>query len=365
METTHRIDRVRSAMRAAGIPNLALVPGANLLYLLGLTMHSSERLALAFIPQTGAIRMVLPALEQPRAEAEAQAAIEFYPWHDAEGYADALAECIRALELQERLGVEYTAMRVLELRAIEAVVALETVDATDMIAGLRMVKDAAELQAMRAATRAVEAGLRAAIDAIKPGVTEREIAEVWERAMREAGSEGPSFTTIVASGPNSANPHYTTADRRLQPGDLIVLDGGARIGGYVSDITRTVALGEPSAEARQIYETVLAANRAGVAASKPGASGAEIDGAARRVIEAAGYGPYFIHRTGHGLGMEIHEPPYIHATSTAPLQAGTTFTIEPGVYLAGVGGVRIEDDVVLTEQGAECLTSFERELIVR
>jgi Xaa-Pro dipeptidase len=364
METTFRIDQVQAAMRAANMTALALVPGANLLYLLGLTMHASERLVIAFIPQSGAIRMVLPALEQPRAAAEAQAAIHFYPWHDAEGYTQALHQCINDLELQSRLGVEYTAMRVLELRAIEAVVPVETMDATDLIADLRMVKDAAELQAMRAAVHAVEAGLQAAIAAIRPGVTEREVAEVWERAMREAGSEGPSFTTIVASGPNSANPHYTTGDRPLKYGDLVVLDGGARIGGYASDITRTVVVGEPSAEARRIYDVVLAANRAGVTAARAGASGADIDGAARRVIEEAGYGPYFIHRTGHGLGIEIHEPPYIHASNATPLRAGTTFTVEPGVYIAGVGGVRIEDDVVVTEQGAECLTTFDRELIV-
>lgn len=365
MEATSRIDRVCQALRTADVSALAVVPGANLLYLLGLTMHSSERLAIAFITQSGDVRMVLPALEQPRAAAEAQTAIQFYPWHDAEGYAQALGQCLEDLHLQGQLGVEYTTMRVMELRAIEQLGEVETIDATELIAGLRMTKDAAELDAMRAAVRAVEAGLRAAIDAIQPGVTEREIAEVWERTMREAGSQGPSFTTIVASGPNSANPHYTTGDRQLQPGDLIVLDGGARIGGYVSDITRTVALGEPTDEARKIYETVLAANRAGVAASKPGANGAAIDGAARQVIEDAGYGHYFIHRTGHGLGMEIHEPPYIHATSTAPLEAGTTFTVEPGVYVAGLGGVRIEDDVVLTENGAECLTSFDRELIIR
>ncbi|MBV9789839.1 MAG: aminopeptidase P family protein [Chloroflexi bacterium] len=365
MEATSRIDRVCQALRAADVSALAVVPGANLLYLLGLTMHSSERLAIAFIAQSGDVRMVLPALEQPRAAAEAQTEIQFYPWHDAEGYAQALGQCLDDLQLPGQLGVEYTTMRVMELRAIEQFGEVETVDATELIAGLRMTKDAAELDAMRAAVRAVEAGLRAAIDAIKPGATEREIAEVWERTMREAGSQGPSFTTIVASGPNSANPHYTTGDRRLQPGDLIVLDGGAQIGGYVSDITRTVALGEPSDEARKIYETVLAANRAGVAASKPGANGAQIDGAARQVIEDAGYGQYFIHRTGHGLGMEIHEPPYLHATSTAPLAAGTTFTVEPGVYVAGIGGVRIEDDVVLTENGAECLTNFDRELIIR
>lgn len=365
MASTSRIDRVREALRTADMSALAIIPGANLLYLLGLTMHSSERLAIAFIPQSGDVRMVLPALEQPRAAAEAQTTIQFYPWHDAEGYAQALSQCLDDLQLHGTLGVEYTTMRVMELRAIERIGEVETEDATELIAGLRMTKDQAELQTMRVAVRAVEAGLRAAIDAIKPGVTEREIAEIWERSMREAGSQGTSFTTIVASGPNSANPHYTTGDRRLQHGDLIVLDGGAQIGGYVSDITRTVALGQLSDEARKIYATVLAANRAGVVASKPGASGAQIDGAARQVIEDAGYGQYFIHRTGHGLGMEIHEPPYIHATSTAPLKAGTTFTVEPGIYIAGVGGVRIEDDVVLTDDGAECLTSFERELIIR
>lgn len=365
MEATSHIDQLRAAMHAAGIPMLAVVPGANLSYLLGLTIHGSERLAVAFIPYSGPIRMVLPALEQPRAASEAQAEIQFYPWHDAEGYEQPLQQCVADLDLSGRLAVEYGTMRVLELRAIEAVATITTEDATNLLAELRMVKDAAELQAMRAAVSAVETGLRAAIEAIQPGVSEREIAEVWEQAMRAAGSEGPSFTTIVASGPNSANPHHTTGDRRMRAGDLIILDGGARVGGYISDITRTVALGQLSDEAQQIYAAVQAANAAGREACRPGTSGAQIDQAARDVIEAAGFGQYFMHRTGHGIGLETHEPPYIHATSTAPLRPGTTFTVEPGVYVAGVGGVRIEDDVVLTEQGMESLTTFDRGLIVR
>lgn len=365
IETTTRIDRLRARMAATGIKTLAIVPGANMQYLLGLSIHASERLAVVFVPHQGAVRMVLPALEQPRAAGEMQAQITFYTWQDAEGYAAALQQCVEDLDLGGRLGIEYSAMRVLELRAIEAAATVVTEDATDLLAELRMVKDAAELRAMRAAVQAVETGLHAAIEAIKPGVSEREIAEVWERAMREAGSEGVSFTTIVASGPNSANPHHTTGDRRLREGDLIILDGGARIGGYISDLTRTVALGEPSAESRAIYEAVRAANEAGRAALQPGASGADIDRAARQVIETAGYGPYFMHRTGHGIGIETHEPPYIHAGSTAPLPLGSTFTIEPGVYVAGIGGVRIEDDVVLTDQGGESLTAFRRELIVR
>jgi Xaa-Pro dipeptidase len=359
-----RIDLLRAAMREADLPALAIVPSANMLYVMGLSMHLSERLTVALVGQSGSVGMVLPALEQPRAEAETRVPTKFYPWHDAEGYEQALRQCIEDMKIEGRLGVEYGAMRVLELRAIEAVALVKVLDATSLIAKLRMVKDDAELAAMRKAVHAAEQGLRAAIEFIKPGVTERDVAEVWEGAMREAGSDGTSFTTIVASGPNSANPHHTTGSRQLQEGDLIILDGGARVDGYLSDITRTVMLGEPDPEARRIYEIVLAANRAGVAVAQPGASGAEIDAAARQVIEEAGYGEYFVHRTGHGLGIEVHETPYIHAGSTEPLSIGTTFTVEPGIYIAGLGGVRIEDDVVLTSSGGECLTSFERELIV-
>lgn len=360
-----RIDRLRTAMRNANIDTLALVPGANVFYLLGLTIHQSERLAIAFVGQVDQVGIVLPALEQPRAEAEARVPMRFYPWYDAEGYREALQRCMTDMKIGGVLAVEYTAMRVLELRAIEAVASVDVQDATDLIAQLRMSKAPDELEAIRAAVQAVETGLQAAIDFMRPGVSEREVAEVWEQAMQAAGSEGPSFTTIVASGPNSANPHHTTADRQLQPGDLVILDGGARVRGYISDITRTVAIGKPSDQARRIYGTVLAANQAGVAAVQPGTSGAAIDQAAREVIDAAGYGEYFIHRTGHGIGIETHEPPYLHSNSTEALPLNATFTVEPGVYIHGVGGVRIEDDVVLTEHGAECLTTFKRELIVR
>ena len=359
MATRH--EKLLDAMHTAGLDGLALVPGANLLYMLGLTIHTSERLAVAFFGSNGDVRVVLPALERPRAEAEARLPVSFYPWSDAEGYEEPLARSIAEAALGGRLGIEYTAMRVLELRAIEAAASVETVDATPLLARLRMVKDADELRAMRAAVRVVEEGLEAALAAIRPGVTEAEVAAVWERAMQAAGSQ-PSFATIVAGGPNSANPHHTTGDRRIERGDLVILDGGARVDGYCSDITRTVAVGELGAEGRAIYDLVLRANRAGVAALRPGCSGAEIDAAAREVIERGGYGAQFVHRTGHGLGIEIHEPPYLHAAERDPLPEGATFTVEPGVYVPGRGGVRIEDDVVLTAAGGECLTTFPREL---
>jgi len=237
------------------------------------------------------------------------------------------------------------------------------VDATPMIAELRMVKDDQELAAMRRAVAVVEAALGAAVAQIRAGMTERELATIWEREMRARGGE-PSFGTIIASGPNAANPHHSNSDRAFQPGDFIIMDGGVWNDGYASDITRTIALGQPNDQARVIYEIVQAANAAGRLYSRPEATGEEIDHAARKVIVDGGYGQYFIHRTGHGLGLEIHEPPYIVAGSRQPLAPGTTFSIEPGVYVEGVCGVRIEDDVVITTEGSESLTSFERNLIV-
>jgi Xaa-Pro dipeptidase len=360
-----RLSRLQAAMRGAGADTVAVVPGANLRYLAGLDMHMNERLSVAFFPAEGQPAMVLPALEAPRAKAQARFPIRFYAWDDAAGPAEALRRCVADLGLaSQRVGVEYTTMRVLELRAIEAAAAgVRTVDATPMIAQLRMVKDADELVAMRRAARIVDDALRAATAQIRIGMTERELAAIWEREMRARDAE-PAFGTIVASGPNAANPHHSNGERAFQAGDLIILDGGVWHEGYASDITRTIAVGEPSAEARKIYELVLAANQAGRLYARPEATGEEIDQAARKVIADGGYGAQFIHRTGHGLGLEIHEPPYIVAGSQEPLAPGTTFTIEPGIYVEGLCGVRIEDDVVITSEGAESLTSFERELII-
>ena len=363
---TDRIARLQEAMRAAGLDALAIACGANMFYLTGLDFHTKLRLTLALIPASGQPALVLPQMEAGRATELARAPLRLYPWGDAEGPGEALRQAAADLGLAgRRVGVEHTVMRVFELRALEAAapgVAVE--DATPLLAGLRMAKDAEELAAMRQAVRVIEEALRAALQQAAPGMTERELADLWERGIRAAGCL-PSFETTVAAGPNGANPHHSSGDRRLQPGDLVVLDGGAVYNGYASDITRTVAVGQISDEDRRIYELVLAANAAGrAAAARPAATGESIDAAARRVIEEGGYGPQFIHRTGHGLGIDVHEPPFIVAGSRDPLPVGATFTVEPGIYIAGRLGVRIEDDMVITPDGAESLTTFPRELIV-
>jgi Xaa-Pro aminopeptidase len=203
--------------------------------------------------------------------------------------------------------------------------------------------------------------------ATRAGQREREIAAVLESAMRDAGYERLAFDTIVASGPHAALPHYRAGDRMLQPGDLVVLDFGGVLDGYCCDLTRTVSIGPPSSEARRLYTAVYDAHQAAIAAIRPGVESTAVDAAARTVLEARGLGEAFGHGTGHGLGLNVHEEPRITRPRSdipsVPLVPGMVFTVEPGAYLAGFGGVRIEDDVLVTETGCEVLTSVPRELM--
>ena len=367
---TTRLERLLAALRARSLSGVALMPDANLAYVSGLAFHHGKRLTLLLIPADGAKPcFVIPALEQTQAEANSQLELRYFPWADADGPAKALAAAVEAAFGPNAhglgLAVEHTSMRVMELRALEAAVpGLRTHDATPLFAELRMAKDEQELAAMEQAVRIIELALARAIKQIRPGRTERELSRILSDEVIAAGGDGESFANLVASGPNAANPHHHNSDRPFQAGDLIVIDCGARYGGYISDITRTVAVGEPSEEARRIYDLVLSANEAGRRASRPEATGAEIDAATRSVIAAGGYGDYFIHRTGHGIGLETHELPNIVAGNDEPLEPGTTFTVEPGIYVPGLTGVRIEDNMVMTSAGARSLTSFERELIV-
>jgi len=208
-----------------------------------------------------------------------------------------------------------------------------------------------------------EAGLSAAIPLMKIGMTELELSAEIGLQTGRAGSEIPG-NPMVAAGPNGANPHASVSNRPLQPGDLLVIDFGAVYHGYHADLTRTFAVGEPPAEWARIHQVTLEANSAGRAAAKPGIPAGEVDRAARAVIEAAGYGPYFTHRTGHGLGTEPHEEPYIFAENPLLLEPGMVFTVEPGIYLPNQAGARVEDDVVITADGAESLSTMNRELVI-
>jgi Xaa-Pro aminopeptidase len=237
---------------------------------------------------------------------------------------------------------------------------------------LRMVKDEAEIELLARACAITSAAFEAQLGLIRPGVTERDFAVALERAMVDLGAEGLAFDSIVASGPNGAIPHHSPSSRAFQPGDLITVDCGARYAGYHADMTRTVALSEPAAWQREIYELVAAAQAAGVAAAVPGADVADVDGTSRQMITDAGYGEYFQHGLGHGVGLEVHEAPIMGYGRTGRLIDRVPVTVEPGVYLPGKGGVRIEDTLVVRASAAsggatglaQLLTTTTRELLV-
>ncbi|MCY3648717.1 MAG: Xaa-Pro peptidase family protein [Acidimicrobiaceae bacterium] len=262
-----------------------------------------------------------------------------------------------------RLGLEDSVAWAEQIRWSEAVDA-STVPLTEAVEGLRAVKDPAELTRMQAAARIADGALAAAEPMLRPGVTEAEIQQTLDDAIRASGASGPAYDTIVASGPNSALPHARPTDRKLQAGDLVVVDVGAEVDGYRSDMTRSFVLGDPDEQVESMLEVVGRSQSAGVEAVRPGVEASEIDGACRSVIDEAGMGEAFVHGSGHGVGLDIHELPRVVSGSTAVLEPGNVLTVEPGVYFPGVGGARVEDLLVVTDHGCRQLTLYPKAPVV-
>lgn len=363
-----RLNHLRQALQRESLDALLLIPGPTLLYAAGLSFHLMER-PVVFIATPGSAPpvLILPEFERSKGETCPLKPVLFPYGEDPGERRPAFEAAARHAGLaKKRLGVESLRMRFLELRLLEAAApGAQFVAADEVVTSLRVAKDASELQAMRRAVLAAEQAFRSTVPLLKLGMTEREVASELTLQLLRAGSDSElPFPPIVATGPNSALPHGVPTDRRLQRGDFVILDWGASVGGYISDLTRTLAIEPVDHELSRVHAIVLQANEAGRAALRPGAACAEVDRAARQVIEAAGYGPQFTHRTGHGIGMEAHEPPYIRGDNAELLAPGMTFTVEPGVYLPGHGGVRIEDNVVITSNGAETLSTLNRSLEV-
>lgn len=225
-----------------------------------------------------------------------------------------------------------------------------------IVAGLRAVKDDAEIRTLRRAVQITDLAFYEATEQVTAGTTERELASRLDAAMRRHGASDPGFPTIVASGPNAARPHHSPTDRAILPGEPVIIDMGARFDGYTADLTRTIWVGDPDPRLAEIYAIILEANRVAQEAARPGVSGRDVDSSARELIQQAGFGDAFIHGLGHGVGLDIHEAPSAGQQSDDILVAGNTLTIEPGIYLPGWGGVRIEDMGVVTEDGFDCFT---------
>lgn len=267
-----------------------------------------------------------------------------------------------------RVGVEASHLSVAAFDKLSEVAGSDVtlVQVEGLIEKLRRVKDAGELAALEEIAELAATAWNTLIDdrVLAAGRTEIEVAAHLEYLMRRAGAERPSFDTIVASGPNSAKPHHSASERVIENGDLVTVDFGAHAGGYNSDMTRTVVVGDPDEFSREIYDVVLRAQRAGVEAAVVGTPLRELDGLCRSIIGEAGFGEYFVHSTGHGIGLDVHEYPFAARSGEGELVEGMTLTVEPGIYVPGRGGVRIEDTVIIEDSGPKIITNVGKDLLV-
>lgn len=355
-----RLRRAQAEMARQAIDLLLVGASSDLRYLTGHDGHTSERLSLLLLPQQGDPAYVVPLLEAPTL-ANRQELLELHAWEETQHPADLVARLAGEMA-GKTIAVADELWSVFLLRLQGAMPGARWVEAGPVLRPLRMIKDGREIELLREAGRRTDDAWLAFISQPLAGQTERQALARLLELTHERGL-GPGFG-LCASGPHSASPHHQTGERVIAPGDAVVFDWGGTLDGYRSDVTRTVVVGEPSAEFRRVYDVVLTANQAALDAIRPGVPCEAVDLAARRVIEEAGYGPAFLHRVGHGLGLDVHEEPYLVTGNDLPLASGMVVSDEPGIYLEGRFGVRIEDAVVCTDDGGVRLNEAPRELTV-
>ncbi len=360
-----RIEKLIQQLENDQIDLIAINASQSLAYFSGLHFHVSERPAVLLIGKEKAPAFIFPEFEHEKVD---NASFDITPFAYAENpstWGDVFKKALRYFKgCQSMIGVEPTAMRFLEINLMQLASAeIRFTSTAHIIRNLRMVKDDEEISSIRQAIQIAQTALENTVPFIKAGITEQELAnELVINLLRNGSETDLPFAPIIASGPNSSYPHYVPGSRKLREGDLILIDWGARKGGYISDITRTFALGSVDDELMAIYTIAKKANEVARRILPSSFISEKIDFAARGVIQEAGYGDFFTHRTGHGIGLEAHEEPNIAAGNSTEIIPGMTFTIEPGIYLPGKGGVRIEDNIVASDNELITLTSLDREL---
>ncbi|MCW2559876.1 MAG: peptidase [Mycobacterium sp.] len=362
-----RLKAAAEATAAAGLAGLVITPGYDLRYLLGSRAQTFERLTALVVPGSGGQE---PAIVVPRMELAAlkesavpELGLSVRDWVDGQDPYRLVADALGGAPGPVATAVT-DSMPALHLLPLADVLGVVPVLATDVLRRLRMIKDAAEIDALRKAGAAIDRVHARVPEFLVPGRTEADVAADIARAIVEEGHSEVAFI-IVGSGPNGADPHHECSDRVLQDGDVVVVDiGGPYDPGYNSDSTRTYSIGTPEPEVVQRYSVLQEAQRAAVAAVRPGVTAEQVDAAARDVLAAAGLADAFVHRTGHGIGLSVHEEPYIVAGNDIPLQVGMAFSVEPGIYFPGQWGARIEDIVVVTEDGVMSVNEQPHDLVV-
>jgi Xaa-Pro aminopeptidase len=356
-----RLERAAEAAGGRGLDGLIVGVGPDLEYLAGYAAPALERLTALIVRPEGAPVLIVPELERPRAlEAPGAGLLEMVGWVDGDDPYEGAAKLFGGSPARIAAGDQLWAAHLLALQSLLPGTGFQV--AGPVLAELRAVKDEGEIAFLGRAGAAADQAFTDIVAEGLGGRTEREVSASLARYLVERGHETADFT-IVASGPNGASPHHEPGDRTIQRGDVVVLDFGGRLGGYCSDITRTVSVGAPSEEARTVHAIVREAQQAAFETVGTGATGADADRAARDVIQAAGFGEAFVHRTGHGIGLDVHEEPYLVAGNDRPLVPGNCFSIEPGIYLEGRFGVRIEDIVAIADDGPRRLNEATRDFL--
>ncbi len=364
--STDHLDRLKESVARADVDAFVLNPGPTLQWVTGHDFTSHERLFLLIVTASGDASAVVPALEESNWREAVPGVTDIHTWDDADGPGKAAKGALAGLADARTVAVEPLALRFMELEHLKRCLPQAAFVPEDGISdALRLAKSAEEADAVRGAAQIAEAALAHTLEQVAVGKSEREIAAVLSSQLLARGGEGISFGPIVLGGPKSALPHGIPDDRPLGAGEYLLIDFGTAHKGYHCDITRTFVVGaEPDERTRAVYEAVLASNRAGCAASVVGATMHEVHHACQDNLAAPEWNDFMKHRTGHGLGLDIHEPPSVMHGSDDVVVEGMIYTVEPGLYLDGWGGVRIEDDLWITADGPDSLTSFPRELQV-
>lgn len=351
-----KLQKVLNNMCSSGLKQLLICSPMSIFYLTGRMISPGERLLALIVRENGDTVFVVNKLF---AQAPLDGA-EMVAYSDT----DDNAQVLSGILLPGKLGVDKDFRCRFLLPLMELRPDIKPVNGSGCVDNARMIKTAEELNVMREASLKNDVALLHAYSAIKEGATEAEVADAYRTGIKAAGGAGESFDSLVCFGPNCAEPHHNTDDTLISVGDSVILDVGLKYGDYCSDMTRTVFFGKPADEQKRVYDLVCKANNAGRAAVRPGVPLRDVDAAARRVIEEAGYGEYFIHRTGHGIGLEVHEFPDVSSASDIVCTPGMVFSVEPGVYLPGRFGVRVEDLVAVTQDGCETLNRLSKDLTV-
>jgi Xaa-Pro aminopeptidase len=351
-----RISRAQDRLRDEHIAAAVFAATDQMRYLTGWAEYGHERLIALFLPAYGDPVFVVPAINAAQARSNPAGITEVRPWDDAAGWHGVVADLLDDWDVSGRTIAVDDELYSVHLLAIQGLVAADRyMPAGEFMARLREIKAADEIELMRRSGAVTDAVYEECLSVLREGVTELEVQEAIAAAYKRRGTR-PAFA-IVCFGPNTALPHHSTGNTRLKHGDMVIMDIGCQLEGYASDITRTVSFGSPTSEQRRVYEVVYEAHRAAYGAGRPGVTCENVDHAAREVISEAGYGEYFIHRTGHGIGLSTHEPPYIVQGNKQEIQPGMCFSDEPGIYLPDRFGVRIENIVTVTDNGLRYLNA--------